>query len=167
VVPSGIPTARQASAAPGQQVAFVPSGLRLPNGTRAPVIPVGVAADGALEIPEDPAEVGVWNGGARAGDTLGSLVIAGHVDSRVHGLGVLYELKGVRPGAVIELSDGKRRQRYTVSSTRYVNQQSLATDDEFFRQDVDARLVVITCGGPFDPAKRRYRDNYIVLAIPS
>ncbi len=166
-VPLGIPTARQASAAPGQTVAFVPTRLRLPTGTQAPVISVGVAADGALEIPENPAEVGIWDGGARVGDARGTLVIAGHVDSRKYGLGVLYQLKGVRPGAVIELGDGTNRQRYTVTSSRYVNQQSLATDDQFFRQDVQARLVVITCGGPFDPVRRRYRDNYIVTATPA
>lgn len=166
-VPSGVPTAREASAAPGQRVAFVPSELRLPNGTRASVIPVGVAPDGALVIPENPAEVGVWDGGARVGDEVGSLVIAGHVDSRRYGLGVLAQLKGVRKGAVIELGNGAQRQRYAVQSTQYVNQQSLAADDQFFRQDVAARLVVITCGGPFDPVRRRYRDNYIVVATPA
>jgi hypothetical protein len=165
-VSAGIPSARQATAAPGQIAAFVPTQMVLPSGTRAPVRLVGVAADGSLVVPDNPAEVGIWDGGARAGDVLGSLVIAGHVDSRRYGLGALYQLKGVDRGAVIELRHGSDRVRYMVTAVRSVNQQSLATDDEFFRQNVPHRLVVITCGGPFDRVQRRYRDNYIVLARP-
>ncbi len=166
-VPAGIPSARQATVAAGQATAFVPTQLVLPGGTRAPVLSVGVADDGSLVIPENPAEVGVWDGGAKAGDTLGSLVVAGHVDSRRYGLGVLHQLKRVTPGAVIELRDATDRVSYVVASVRSVNQQSLATNDEFFRQDVPHRLVVITCGGPFDSVRHRYRDNFIVLARPA
>jgi hypothetical protein len=162
----GVPKARVATPAPGQRVAFVPTTLVLPNGSQAPIRAVGVAGDGSMIIPENPREVGYWTGGAKAGDLLGSMVIAGHVDSRRYGLGVLAELKGVARGAVIELRSGGQRQRYAITATRQVSQQSLATDDQYFRQDTPSRLVVITCGGPFDTRTRRYLENYIVTASP-
>ncbi len=166
-VSPGVPAARRATAAAGQRTTFVPTRLLMPSGSRAPVVPSTVASDGSLEIPAKPNVVGVWNGGARAGDPFGSMVIAGHVDSAEYGLGVLAELKWLKPGAVIELQAGKNRLRYRVTRTVQVNQQSLATDDEFFAQGTTPhRLVVITCGGPFDRSKHRYRDNYIVIASP-
>jgi hypothetical protein len=164
---SGVPAARRATAAAGQRITFVPTRLLMPSGTRAPVEQANVASDGSLEIPDQPNVVGVWSGGARAGDPFGSMVIAGHVDSAQYGLGVLAELKWVKPGAVIELQAGKDRMRYEVTRTAQVNQQSLATDDEYFAQgNTPHRLVVITCGGPFDRSKHGYRDNFIVIASP-
>jgi hypothetical protein len=29
------------------------------------------------------------------------------------------------------------------------------------------RLVLVTCGGPFDEARRHYRDNVVVTAVPA
>jgi hypothetical protein len=29
------------------------------------------------------------------------------------------------------------------------------------------RLVLVTCGGPFDPSIGRYRDNVVVTAVPA
>ncbi|MFZ0161211.1 MAG: sortase [Kineosporiaceae bacterium] len=167
VVISGVPAARRATAAAGQRTTFVPTRLLMPSGTLAPVEQADVAADGSLQIPDPPNVVGVWSGGAHAGDPFGSMVIAGHVDSAQYGLGVLAELKWVKPGAVIELQAGRSRMRYKVTRTTQVNQQSLATDDEYFAQgNTPHRLVVITCGGPFDRSKHGYRDNFIVIASP-
>lgn len=167
---SATPTRRKrpqrAADTSGQLATFVPTRLVLPSGRQAPVKISGVSADGSLIVPERPDVVGWWDGGAHAGDPAGSLVIAGHVDSRTYGLGALYELKSVRIGALVELQAGRQRLRYRVQQTVQVNQQSLAGDDQFFRQDGPHRLVLITCGGPFDLAKRRYRDNYIVVATP-
>jgi hypothetical protein len=163
---ASVPDARRATSAAGQRVPFVPTTIVLPSGHTAPVSPSGVLPDGSLVIPDRPDQVGWWDGGARAGDALGSLVIAGHVDSRTFGLGILAELKWVKAGSVIEVRAGSERQRYQVYQAVQVSQQSLATDDEFFRQDGPHRLVVITCGGPFDRSRHRYLDNYIVLARP-
>ncbi|MFN8081425.1 MAG: sortase [Kineosporiaceae bacterium] len=151
----------------GEQLAtFVPTRMVLPSGRQAPVQISDVADDGSLVIPDRPDTVGWWDGGAHAGDPTGSLVIAGHVDSRKYGLGALAELKWARPGDVIVLQAGKQRLRYRIQRALQVNQQSLAQDDEFFSQSGPHRLVLITCGGPFDRAKHRYRDNYVVVALP-
>jgi hypothetical protein len=42
-----------------------------------------------------------------------------------------------------------------------------ALPDEVFAQYGRPRLALITCGGRFDPAQRRYTDNVVVFAVPA
>lgn len=163
-----VPSARAGTLGPGQVASFVPLEIVLPNGNSAPVLKADTADDGSLLIPENPRVVGYWSGGAKPGEPFGSVVIAGHVDSAKYGVGVLFGLKGVKNDQVIELRNGKQKQRYRVTGTATVLQQSLATDNRtIFDQTTPGRLVVITCGGPFDPVKHRYQDNFIVTAVPA
>jgi hypothetical protein len=37
---------------------------------------------------------------------------------------------------------------------------------ELFTRTGPARLVLLTCGGPFDERARSYRDNLVVVAEP-
>jgi hypothetical protein len=162
---TGVPPANLArSLAAG--VSFRPLLMALPSGATAPVTDSGLHPDGALVIPDDPATVGWWDGGALAGDPYGSVVIAGHVDSARYGLGVMAQLKTLRAGQIVELRAGARRVRYRVASRRSVPQAELAARIDAFRQDIPARLVLITCGGSFDPVRHRYQDNLIIYAIP-
>ena len=152
--------------ADGVRDTFRPAALVLWDGDRAPVVPAGVRQDGSLVVPDDPGEVGWWTGGAKAGEAFGRIVIAGHVDSARFGLGVLADLRDVRKGRVVTLRDGDRIQRYEVSGVRQVKQADLADDPAIFAQDGAHRLVLITCGGRFDPSTHRYESNVIVEAVP-
>src|SRR5690242_12675770 len=59
-----------------------PEVLALPAlGVRATVVDAPVTA-GALAVPADPTRVGWWPGGALPGADTGSVVLAGHVDTR-------------------------------------------------------------------------------------
>jgi hypothetical protein len=145
---------------------FRPLTLTLPGGVTAPILSSGVHSDGSLVIPDDPSTVGWWNGGALAGDVYGSVVVAGHVDSARYGLGVMAQLKTLRPGQVVELKAGNQRQRYRIGSRRELPQAELAGRSDAFRQDIAPRLVLITCGGAFDPDRHRYQDNLILFADP-
>ena len=42
----------------------------------------------------------------------------------------------------------------------------LAADTTPFDQTVPERLVLITCGGRFDPLTHRYDDNLVVVGQP-
>jgi hypothetical protein len=150
---------------PGPAV-FVPATLVLPDGTAAPVVPVGLHPDGALVVPDDVRTVGWWTGGSRAGEPFGSVVVAGHVDSAARGIGVFAQLKRLVPGQVVQLSDGARRARYRIASATRVPQARLAEDAGIFRVDGAAQLVLVTCGGAFDLARHRYQDNLVVIATP-
>jgi LPXTG-site transpeptidase (sortase) family protein len=146
--------------------AFRPTSLVLWDGVVAPVVAAGVRDDGSLVVPDDPAEVGWWTGGAQAGEAFGRIVIAGHVDSAAFGLGVLVNLKTVRTGQVVTLRAGAQSQRYRIVGRREVKQADLTKDPSIFRQDAAHKLVLITCGGRFDPVAHRYQDNLIVEGVP-
>jgi Sortase domain len=145
---------------------FRPTRIVLPGGVSATVSAVGLHDDGSLVVPDDPRVVGWWTGGSMAGDAYGSTVLAGHLDSASRGIGVLAALPSLRPGQVVELTAGARRAPYQVVSARLVPQARLSRAGGLFRTDGDAQLVLITCGGSFDPVRHRYADNYVVVARP-
>jgi Sortase domain len=145
---------------------FVPTTLVLPDGTSAPVVPVGLHPDGSLVVPDDVRSVGWWTGGSRAGEPYGSVVVAGHVDSATRGIGVFAQLKRLVPGQVVHLAAGAQIARYRIASATQVPQARLAEDAGIFRVDGEPQLVLVTCGGAFDPARHRYQDNLVVIATP-
>jgi len=145
---------------------FRPLEIVMPSGRTAPVEQSGLRSDGTLAVPDDPAVVGWWTGGALIGEPFGSTVIAGHVDSRRFGIGVLAELWRIRPGAVVEVRNGALSARYRVVTRTEVPQARMTRDTDAFRQDVDHRLVLITCGGPFNRTLHHYRDNIVLIALP-
>ena len=52
---------------------------------------------------------------------------------------------------------------YVVQARRRYAKDALPWRD-LFQQDVEARLLLVTCGGDFDRAARSYRDNVVVYA---
>jgi hypothetical protein len=146
--------------------AFTPTRLALPGGRSARITPVGLHRNGALVIPDDPRVVGWWMGSSKPGEPFGTVVVAGHVDSATRGIGVLAVLPTLRPGQVVELTAGRRSVRYTILSGGLVPQARLSASG-VFRSTGTARLVLVTCGGAFDPVRHHYADNYVVVAEPS
>ncbi|GGC00091.1 class F sortase [Cellulomonas carbonis] len=156
------------SALEAQQV-VEPTGLTIPAiDVRIPVEPVGVQADGQMEIPP-LAEVGGWyRFGASPADTEGTAVVAAHVDSIAsEGLGPFARLQDLAAGDVVEvaLADGATR-TYTVTSVERTPKPQVGWEDVFVR-DGGHRLVLVTCGGTFRRDVRSYSDNVIVTAEPS
>lgn len=167
--PSGagsLPLAELAGTPTSQTTVAPPTSVTMPSGTRADILPAGVGADGVLEVPEDPQRIGWWTGGSMPGEPFGSMVLAGHVDSRELGLGVLAELRDVEVGDVVTVTSGAGQYRYEVESAVSVPKARLAEGTEVFRHDVDHRLVLITCVGEFDQQTRSYADNLVVIATP-
>ncbi|MER6346554.1 sortase domain-containing protein [Streptomyces sp. NPDC001595] len=143
-----------------------PSVLELPRlGVRAPVDPVGVAADGQMEVPEDPRRVGWYRFSPRPGEATGSSVIVGHVDSERGDLGVLAGLSEVRQGDEVRIrrSDGSWVD-FRVVSRRTVDKETL-TGSGVYRRDGSAVLSLITCTGPYLPDKGGYQQNLVVTAV--
>ena len=58
-----------------------------------------------------------------------------------------------------------RRRRWRVVSRELISKQVLPLD-RLFARDGPPRLTLITCGGPFLPEFRSYRDNVVVVAEP-
>jgi hypothetical protein len=162
------PVAPEGTAAASQRKTFTPKRIRLVSakGAAAPVEAVDTGPDGALPIPANPSTVGWWVSGALAGEVFGSVVLAGHIDSRRHGLGFFVALLDARPGDRVELSGNGLRQTYVVRSNREVAKDVLSVRSGVFDRQVTGRLVLITCTGTFDRRTRHYDHNLVVLADP-
>jgi sortase (surface protein transpeptidase) len=132
----------------------------------APVVPVGVTAAGVMVIPEPVDRVGWYRFGPAPGAAAGSVVLAGHVDSARQGRGALFGLRTIDVGSRIDLvtADG-RTVGYRVTGRETIVKRRLPVERLFDRAGAP-RLVLITCGGPFDEATSSYRDNLVVAADP-
>lgn len=133
----------------------------------AAVVPVGIDDDagGGMEIPAVD-EVGWYRFGARPGAGAGSIVLAAHVAYDGED-GVFRHLGSLAPGAAVTVITGDGRQLgYRVDSVTAHRKADLPVDD-LFSPSSPERLVLITCGGAFNPQLRHYDSNIVVIASPS
>jgi hypothetical protein len=131
----------------------------------APIVPVGLQLGRDLTVPDDPHVLGWWQGAARPGSRQGSVVIDGHVDTAACGPGALFSLRQIRPGDPVVLSTNHGSWHYLVVALRSYPKVTLPA--EVFTPTGPPRLVIITCGGAFNPATRQYADNIIAYALPA
>ena len=140
-----------------------PLRIRIPAiGVNAPVIALNKKEDGTIEVPEDTAVTGWWQGGYEPGER-GPAVVLGHVDSR-EGAAVFYRLKDLKAGDQIHID---REDGTTV--TYAVNYSESHYKDSFptelvYGQTSNPTLRLVTCGGNFDRSARSYEENLIVFA---
>ncbi len=141
-----------------------PVGLTIDGiGVSDPIRAVGLEENGELEVP-DVDEIGWYRYGAAPGER-GATVLAAHVywnDRR----GPFHKLGRMEPGDLMELQlvDGSVRTYAVVERTMY-DKDSLP-NDRIWRRTGPETLVLITCGGSFNPEIRRYRQNIVVYAVP-
>jgi hypothetical protein len=130
----------------------------------AAVEPVVVDVTGGLGVPADPAVVGWWAAGAGPGTPGGTVVVDGHVDTKREGPGALFRIAELTPGDAVGLVLADRTVSYEVRAVRHYVKADLP--GEVFARDGAPRLVLVSCGGPFDRRAGRYRDNVVVYAVP-
>ena len=131
-------------------------------GARSRLIDLGLDADGAMEVPQNPALAGWFVRGAAPG-ALGPAVIAGHV-TWDGAPAVFHRLGAVRRGDQVNVTreDG-RTAVFTVTRVARFSKSRFPTQAVYGAID-HAGLRLITCGGTYDAARRRYLDNVIVFA---
>lgn len=147
--------------------ALVPTRVKLGSvGIDAAASAVGIdIAKGVLGVSPDIHRTGWWADGAQPGDRTGAVLIAGHVDSATAGAGAFFHVKDAKAGDRIELATaGGRTFTYKVVSVRSYLKTALPTD--VWSRRGPARLVLVTCGGPFDHSAGHYRDNIVLTAVP-
>jgi len=140
-----------------------PVAVSIPRiGVQSALVNLGLDADGAMEVPGDPARAGWFSRGPAPG-ALGPAVIAGHV-SWNGTPGVFYRLGKLRRGdrVVVSREDGtsavfvvEKLSRY--DKTRFPVRTVYGAIDH-------AGLRLITCGGRYDASRHRYPDNVVVFA---
>ena len=121
---------------------------------------------GVMQIPLDPRRVGWWTGGAAPGAAHGTVVVVGHVNYA--GItGVLAAVATTRPGDRVSIAEpGRRTVRYVIAAVRTYPKSSGIPAQVFARRGAP-RLVLITCGGPFDSTTGNYEDNLVAYARPA
>jgi hypothetical protein len=139
--------------------------LAFGGGISAPIDPVGVSPEGALGTPDDPNRLGWWDGSAAPSAGTGTVVIDGHVDSDRYGEGFFVNLRRLVAGDRVTITDADGvRSQWTVTELGEYPAAGLA-DSGVFDMPAVPRLVLITCGGPFDRVAHAYRDNLVVYAV--
>jgi hypothetical protein len=92
-------------------------------------------------------------------------VLAAHVSW--HGrAGPFLRLGELEPGAFVDLAlaDGSSRRYQIVTRAQYG--KLMLPRNKIWRTTGPETLVLITCGGAFNPDIRRYADNIVVTAVP-
>ena len=124
--------------------------------------PLGLAPDGAIEIPESYTQVGWYEHGPTPGE-YGPAVILGHVDS-VSGPAVFFPLGQLEAGddIFIDRADGSVAHFIVERLERY---EQIAFPTAKVYGDIDhAGLRLITCSGTFIKGEQRYTHNLVVYA---
>lgn len=166
--PASAPDSSAASAASARPLArSTPVGLRIPAiGVDAPVMVLGLASDGSVEVPPIAADdrAGWYRHSPTPGQT-GPSVILGHVTVGAFGDGVFRRLDRLRGGDRItaRLENGTTAE-FAVTSVRTVAKADFPTEAVYGNVD-RPELRLITCGGP--RTGEEYRDNVIVFAALS
>jgi len=128
----------------------------------APIVDIGLANDGSMEVPPTPDVVGWYRTSARAGQP-GNAVLAGHVDWGKNAA-VFWGLRDLKASDPIMLrgSDGVEH-RYLVQWNRvFANNDPAALN--VLRGSDESLLTLITCDGVYDRSAQNYTDRRIVQA---
>jgi Sortase domain len=138
--------------------------LRIPSiGVDAGFVPIDVDAAGVLVPPATTDVVGWFVRGPGPGQP-GPAIAAGHIDSRL-GPGVFFRLHEIAVGAAVEVGTyGGPPARYQVVSVTTLPKAEFPTA-QVYGPTPAPELRLITCGGGFDRADRRYLSNVIVSAV--
>ena len=128
-----------------------------------PIRAVGLEDDGELEVP-DETEVGWYQYGSAPGRP-GATVLAAHITWN-RTLGPFYRLGELEPGDRVDvvLEDGSTRVYEVVERTIF--DKDALPRWRIWRNSGPESLVLITCGGSYNPDIRRYRQNIVVFAAP-
>ncbi|MEU8782893.1 class F sortase [Streptomyces sp. NPDC048637] len=133
-----------------------------------PVVTTSGIRDGALVLPHNVHQVGMWDQGAGLTDQAGTTLLAGHVHYPGQGNGALYDLYRAGPGDAVYVSDARGEvTTWRIASLQVVKKSKLPAS-VFAGKSGPRRLVLVTCGGPVDYVPgygNTYRDNVIATAV--
>ena len=77
----------------------------------------------------------------------------------------MFSLRQIRPGDPLVLSTNHGPWHYLIVAVRSYPKVDLPA--EVFTSTGPPRVVIITCGGTFNPTTRQYADNIIAYALPA
>ena len=153
-----------------------------PKGLHATISAHGLNADHSLFVPADPTKVAWASDDAAPGSDRGTAILVSHVNYVINGrtvAGAFADLAEYAQHAVgkiisVHLADG-RTLRYRIRNGVEYSKDELAGHPTLRRVLYDqshsygagtGRLLLVSCGGTFDPYTGEYEDNVFVYAWP-
>jgi LPXTG-site transpeptidase (sortase) family protein len=161
IAPDGAPPAATAEAGSGPSGVDVARLLVPSIEIDAPIVTLGVDADGTMQSPDNPVDVAWYSFSGRPGEGS-NIVMAGHLDFVNYGAAVFYRLKEAKAGDELQLAlvDGSTALYRILDVAIY--DEATAPVLEIVGPTESEIVTLITCGGSFDPVSREY-DKRVVL----
>ncbi len=138
-----------------------PMRLEIPSiNVNAAVEYVGITPKGAMDVPINTVDVGLFKFGAYPGES-GSAVIAGHYDSVTGAPGVFANLNKLKKGdnVYISYANGITLTFVVRESHTYVPGYA----EDVFNGKTGVHLNLITCDGMWDAGKKSYTKRLVVF----
>jgi LPXTG-site transpeptidase (sortase) family protein len=130
-------------------------------GVDAPLVPVGLRPDGAMNTPEFG--FAAWYEPGPVPGQPGPAVVVAHVDSKEKGPDVFHRLRELRAGDLVSVHYPEGTRTFAVTGAEQVAKTKLPAE-RIWNPTGDPVLRLITCGGAFDRRAGSYLDNVIVYA---
>jgi LPXTG-site transpeptidase (sortase) family protein len=132
-------------------------------GIDAPVVSLGVEADGTMQSPSGPLDAGWYTFSAIPG-APGNAVFSGHVDFANFGPAVFWRLRQLGGGEVIRVRgvDGSTYE-YVVTQSRTYDPDD-APLEEIIGATSRESITLITCEGDFNARTRQYDLRLVIRA---
>lgn len=131
-------------------------------GVDTTIVPVGIAADGTMEIDKDIERTAWYKLGAKPGE-IGSAVIAGHYGWVRNQPSVFNKLHTLQANDTLQVYDDQNNlATFVVTQVRSYDPSADAT--EVFRSTDDkAHLNLITCEGTWNESLKTYSQRLVVF----
>ena len=140
-----------------------PTRLSMPSiGISAPIIAMGLTNDGKMAVPDNFTEIGWYQLGTIPGNQ-GSAVLGAHVDNGGRISGVFKNLKDLKIGDVVTITDSNGQQLQFKVVDRKIYDYRHQDTAEIFGDTGKKRLNLITCHGTFMPSENTYDQRLIVF----
>jgi LPXTG-site transpeptidase (sortase) family protein len=162
-----VPLIENAIVPPEQEsiILGLPTRLKIPGiDVDAAIEYVGLAPDGAMDIPKGPSDVGWFELGPRPGEN-GSAVMAGHYGIWKNGEGSVFDnLHKLISGDKLYIEDEKGAVvTFVVRESRRFDPKADAKE-VFSSSDEKAHLNLITCEGTWNKVSKSYSQRLVVFA---
>lgn len=129
----------------------------------AAVESVGLDKENKMDVPKDADNVGWYNLGAKPGE-IGSAVMAGHLDKKDGSPAVFYNIKDLKQGDEISVSDEDGNNYTFIVTDVKTYELSKFPLEEVFAKNDKARLNLITCEGTFNKSSQLYSHRLVVYS---
>lgn len=155
--------AAESVVAESQTTSSQPVRLKIPAiRVDAAIVPVGIAPDGAMDVPNGPLDVAWFDRGPSPGEN-GSAVVAGHFGWKNNAPAVFDDLSTLKKGDKIYVGNDKGETiTFVVRELRLFGEKGNAAE-VFGSNDGKAHLNLVTCEGVWNKDSKSYSKRLVVF----